>query len=86
MKTSRIGVGKQAIIPEDVWIALGLEPGDELAWTIADGYVRVTRADADEFSPEDMEYIKTAVAAGRASGQGSRTFDEIVRDVLGEDG
>ncbi len=85
METSKIGDGKQAIIPDDVWVALGLEPGDELAWTIADGHVRVTRAGDEEFTPEQRAYIQAAWTEGINSGESNRTFEDIVRAVLGDD-
>ena len=87
METSRIDKARQAVIPDDICVALGLEPGDEIAWAIENGQVRVTRAKANEaFSPEQREWLQAEWTKGRNSGESDRTFEDIVKDVLGEHG
>jgi antitoxin PrlF len=43
---ARLGVKSQVVIPKPVREALGLKPGDEFAFMISDGEVRVVAAPA----------------------------------------
>ena len=49
MITSRLTSKAQTTVPQAVRTALGLRPGDELAYALADGHVVLTRRQA---SPE----------------------------------
>jgi antitoxin PrlF len=44
MIQSRITSKSQVTVPRSVRAALGLAPGDQLAWRLEDGHVVVTRA------------------------------------------
>ena len=46
MDTSRISEGFEAIVPEEVRLALGLQPGDRIDWEVEGGNVRVSKAGA----------------------------------------
>ena len=46
MITSRLTSKAQTTVPHAVRTALGLRPGDELAYTLADGHVVLTRRPA----------------------------------------
>jgi bifunctional DNA-binding transcriptional regulator/antitoxin component of YhaV-PrlF toxin-antitoxin module len=46
MDTSRIGEHFEAIVPEEVRVTLGLQPGDRIDWQVEGGNVRVSKADA----------------------------------------
>ena len=46
MLKARLGVKAQVVLPKPVREALGLRPGDEFAFVIRDGEVRVVRAPA----------------------------------------
>ena len=44
MITSKLTSKAQTTIPQAVRTALGVSPGDEIAYTIAEGHVRLTKA------------------------------------------
>ena len=51
MLKARLGVKAQVVLPKPVREALGLRPGDEFAFVIRDGEVRVVRAPAEGDDP-----------------------------------
>ena len=51
MLKARLGVKAQMVLPKPVRDALGLKPGDEFAFVIHDGEVRVVRAPAEGDDP-----------------------------------
>ena len=51
MVRARLGVKSQMVLPKRVREVLGLEPGDEFAFVISDGEVKVVRAPAHREDP-----------------------------------
>ena len=51
MLKARLGVKAQVVLPKPVREVLGLRPGDEFAFVIRDGEVRVVRAPAEGDDP-----------------------------------
>jgi antitoxin PrlF len=51
MLKARLGVKSQVVLPKRVREVLGLRPGDEFAFVIRDGEVRVIRAPAGSEDP-----------------------------------
>jgi antitoxin PrlF len=51
MLKARLGVKAQVVLPKPVREALGLRPGDEFAFVIRDGEVRVVRAPPEGDDP-----------------------------------
>ena len=51
MLKARLGVKAQVVLPKPVREALGLRPGDEFAFVIRDGEVRVVRAPVEGDDP-----------------------------------
>ena len=49
--TSRLGVKSQTVLPKEVRAALGVEPGDQIGYTIRGGRVLLTAVRAPQ--PED---------------------------------
>jgi antitoxin PrlF len=52
MITSKLTAKAQTTIPQPVRAALGLQPGDELAYVIEDGRVVLTRFDGRVFADD----------------------------------
>jgi AbrB family looped-hinge helix DNA binding protein len=72
---AKITAKGQTTIPADIRAALGVGPGDLLAWDIdADGIARVRRV-----HPMDLEYLKAV--EGTLSEWSSPEDDEAYRDL-----
>jgi antitoxin PrlF len=74
MQTSRLTIKGQATVPVAVRRALGVRPGDRIAWRVSGGMAEVTRA-----APLDRQFA--AALSATLDEWSSVTDDEDFRDL-----